>query len=333
MICLATPRLEKRGQFHQYDGHMHRFLERDNKHSVNVGGETVAIKVSTKEPWVPNTSSRKNNSDTEIVYMKKELLVADSEFLRAALKSKTTNSIDLSDECVSIFQIYFLWLYTGEIAFRGPETSPDEAQVTLAHAYVLGCRLGSPAFENAVLDTVFELVEENDDRPLSAFIEVLCAGAKDTCAADQSVNDCCAGSGEDVGRNMEMLVEEAICDIVQDVAMDVEATEVTCNEIVKDMGTDTARRSAPAPLGITSEEISQSLCVTQDPPYEQLKLHERIKEARLARNNHERKWVGSNNPRGTQRKAKHEESEGSPHIEFFGWVILAFFGLLATKAL
>ncbi|KAF1950268.1 hypothetical protein CC80DRAFT_427160, partial [Byssothecium circinans] len=159
-------------------------------------------------------------------YVHEAVLVTHSGFFRAAVKSEwrtdPTKPIDLTDECASVFNIYVLWLYTGEIGFLTPTTLFYEAQVTLAHAYVLGAKLHDPAFRNAVVSALFTFLKKNKkDCACNAFIKVVYVGTAKGAPARRLAIDAWATRGHSKFSGLENLVEETCVEFVHDVLKEV----------------------------------------------------------------------------------------------------------------
>lgn len=89
----------------------------------------------------------------------KRLLTTYSRFFHDALRSISRgahdNIVTLPEDDPDTFTLFIQWLYSG--LFTG---LPDEIRIKFAKAWILGNKLGAPAFRNNVLDTL--LVEPGE---------------------------------------------------------------------------------------------------------------------------------------------------------------------------
>ncbi|PVH95394.1 hypothetical protein DM02DRAFT_632903 [Periconia macrospinosa] len=117
----------------------------------------------------------------ETFHVHKALICADSEFFKAATgslwrSSSSSAPIDMTDEGPSTFKIYLNFLYTKEVVFKSKLTSAYDAFETLSNAYVLGEKLISHKFCNAVVKATIDFQQQIKQYPPKKAIKIAYEG-------------------------------------------------------------------------------------------------------------------------------------------------------------
>lgn len=157
----------------------------------------------------------------EVVPLQKSILCADSEFFRAATKPEwqgsTPYTVDLTQEDPDAFKVYAHFLYTKTILFQ-PQRS-EALKVgpwdILIRAYLLGEKLLSRNFRNAIVEEYITYHNQTEGHPDLYLIKAIYNGTTSTSPFRKLIVDLWAAWAETFW-NHDDIVQATCEEFVQD---------------------------------------------------------------------------------------------------------------------